>query len=440
MKKLRLIIAREYMTAVKSKSFILTTLLMPLLMVLCGGVPALIGYLNNAGSDVETVAIIDETGKYAQAITDTDLYHFVAMRGDTVTNAREFYKKSDGAVSAIVIIPASVDSTAEVTVYSESTINASLKEHVCDALSDTLTRAKVASYGVEGLQKMIDESTVDVDVKSVKWNDDGSESETSTEIAMVVGLMLSLFTYMFVLMYGAMIMNSVVEEKSNRIVEVIVSSCKPIQLMMGKILGVGLVGLTQIAVWIVLGNIAMMLAGMAFGGVEMMGGGMPMAGAAQQLPAGMEDDVMATVMHGIMTVNFLPIVVCFVLYFIGGYMLYAALFAAFGSAVDQASDAGQFTTPIILVMIIALYAGMACIENPNGPMAVACSMIPFTSPVVMMVRLPYEVSPWEVAGSLAILFATAGVIVWIASRIYRTGILLYGKKNSIKDLLKWIKG
>lgn len=437
MNKLKLIVAREYMSMVKSKSFVLTTLLMPLLILVCGGVPALIGYLNDAGSDVETVAVIDETGKYAQAIHDTDLYHFVALRDDTATNAREFYDKSGGDITAVVVIPQTVDSIPVVNVYSESTINANLKETINTALSDTITRAHVASYGIEGLQQIIDNSRVKVDVRSVKWSSDG-ESETSTEMAMVLGMMLSLFTYMFVLMNGAMIMNGVVEEKTNRIVEVIVSSCKPFQLMMGKIVGIGLVGLTQLAVWTVLLMVMGSIMGVVFG-VDPSATAMT-GNQAAQMAAGVDDDVMMEVMKSIYSINYIPIICCFVLYFIGGYVLYAALFAAFGSAVDQASDAGQFTTPVIFVMIIALYAGIACVGNPNGPMAVACSMIPFTAPVVMMVRLPFEVAWWEILISLVLLYASAAGIVWIASRIYRTGILLYGKKHTIKDVIKWIKG
>lgn len=442
MKKLKLIISREYMAMVKSKSFILTTLLMPLLILLCGGVPALIGYLNNAGSDTETVAVIDETGKYARAIKDIDLYHFVAMRGDTVTNLHDFYDKSNGSIAAVVVIPARVDSLHTVTIYSEGTVNANLKSTLNEALSDTLTRARVASYGVEGLQDMIDNSTVDVDVKSVKWSDDGSENETSTEIAMVLGFALSMLTYMFVLMYGAMIMNSVVEEKTTRIVEVIVSSCKPFQLMMGKIIGIGLVGLTQLAVWVVLINVIGAVVAVTMGGMDMsmLSGGVPMAAGAGEMAQQVDDNMVRNIVTGLLNVNYGAILSCFVFYFIGGYLLYGALFAAFGSAVDQASDAGQFTSPIILVMIIALYAGMACIENPNGPMAVACSIIPFTSPVVMMVRLPYDVPMWQVACSLLLLYATAATFVWVASRIYRTGILLYGKKYSFKEIFKWIKG
>lgn len=441
MKKLKLIIAREYKAMVMSKSFILTTLLMPLLIVVCGGVPALIGYLNDAGSDVETVAVIDESGRYAHALADTDLYHFVALRGDTATNARAFYDKSGGDITAVVIIPADVDSTAQVTVYSEGTVKVNLKSVLSDMLSDTLTRARVASYGIEGLQEMIDNSSVDVDVKSVKWDKNGSESESSTEMAMILGFLLSMFTYMFVLMYGAMIMNGVVEEKTNRIVEVIVSSCKPFQLMIGKIVGIGLVGLTQLAVWNVLLGIIVAVCGSMVGvGMGMTGGLSEAVSASQEIASSVDEDMMSTIMRNVMAVNYLPILGCFVLYFIGGYLLYASLFAAFGSAVDQASDAGNFTTPIILVMIIALYAGMACIENPNGPMAVWCSMIPFTSPVVMMIRLPYDVPVWEIVGSLVLLYVTAAGIIWVASRIYRTGILLYGKKYSLKDIFKWIKG
>ena len=444
MKKLKLIIAREYKSMVMSKSFILTTLLMPLLIVVCGGVPALIGYLNDAGSDVEKVAIIDESGRYGAAVTDTEMYQFVAMKGDTASaaNVRDFYDKSSGDLAAVVVIPATVDKGTAVTVYSESTVNISLKDHINRELSDTITRAKLASYGIEGLQEMIDNSTVDVDVKSVKWSNDGSENESSTEVAMILGLMLSLFTYMFVLMYGAMIMNGVVEEKTNRIVEVIVSSCKPFQLMMGKILGIGLVGLTQIAVWTMLMGIVMSVCGAVAGvGFGFMGdNSMMMGGAAQQAAACVDEDTMASIMRSLFSVNYVAIVSCFVLYFLGGYMLYASLFAACGSAVDQASDAGQFTSPLIFIMIIALYAGMACIDNPSGPMAVACSMIPFTSPVVMMIRLPYDVPFWQILVSLLLLYATAAGTVWVAARIYRTGILLYGKKHGFKDLFKWIKG
>ena len=210
--------------------------------------------------------------------------------------------------------------------------------------------------------------------------------------------------------------------------------------MMGKIIGVALVGLTQLAIWVVVMLALSMVAGSMLG--LAMGDTLNMANDPAALQAALAQGGnadMSSVVQAILSVNYLQIFTAFVFYFIGGYLLYAALFAAFGSAVDQAADASQFTTPIIIIMIIALYAGMACIENPNGPMAFWCSMIPFTSPIVMMVRLPYDVPVWQLVLSIIVLFATAALMVWIASRIYRTGILLYGKKTSYKDIFGWIR-
>lgn len=436
MEKLKLIILREYMSIVGRRSFIVMTLLIPVIMILCMALPAAIGYFNNSASEAQTVAVIDESGRYGGAIADDELYHFVPLRADTVANPHDFYKKADGQLAAVVVIPADVDSTAAVTVYSENTINLALKERIARHLSDTLTRARVASYGVPGLQKMMDDANVSVDLKSVKWNAEGDESQSSTEVALVVGLILAFLTYMFVLLYGAMIMNGVIEEKTNRIVEVIVGSCKPFQLMMGKIIGVALVGLTQLAIWVVImvvvGGVLSAIFGPAALTATSPDGAAAMAAAA-------DDFDMAAVMQAVSSVNYVYILVSFVFYFIGGYLLYASLFAGFGSAVDQASDASQATTPIIMIMVVALYAGMACIENPGGPMAVWCSMIPFTSPVVMMVRLPYDVPLWQLVLSIVLLYATAAACVWLAARIYRTGILLYGKKHSFKEIMRWIK-
>ena len=440
MSKLKLIIAREYMSMVGRKSFIIMTILIPILMIACVLLPIGIGYLNHEGSDTESVAVIDETGRYGSALHDTNLYHFVPLRADSIANPREFYNNAGESLTALVIIPADIDSAHQMTIYSDKTVNASLKMALGRQLSDTITRAHVASYGVPNLQQMIDESSVNVEVKSVKWGEDGSETETSTEIAMGLGFVLAFLIYMFVLMYGAMIMNGVIEEKTNRSVEVIVSSCKPFELMMGKIIGVALVGLTQLAIWVVVMLALSMVAGSMLG--LAMGDTLNMANDPAALQAALAQGGnadMSSIVQAILSVNYLQIFTAFVFYFIGGYLLYAALFAAFGSAVDQAADASQFTTPIIIIMIIALYAGMACIENPNGPMAFWCSMIPFTSPIVMRVRLPYDVPVWQLVVSIIVLFATAALMVWIASRIYRTGILLYGKKTSYKDIFGWIR-
>ena len=434
MNKLRLIIAREYMSIVGRKSFIIMTLGMPLLFLLIAAVPVGLAYLNDKGSDVQQIAVIDETGKYAAALHSDDMYSFVALKGDTVTDAREFYDKANGSIGAVVIIPRDVDSTGVVNIYSEGTITPSLVSNIRRALNDTIENAHLAAMGIPNLQEMVEKAHVDLDVRSIKWSEAG-EQESSTDAAMGLGFLLSFITYMFVLMYGAMIMNSVIEEKTNRIVEVVVSSCRPFQLMLGKIIGVGLVGLTQMVIWIVLLGIVGTVAGSMFGIGGMSTGTVP----PEAMAAAQDSGFMQDIMKQILSINYLPIILNFVLYFIGGYLLYSALFAGLGSAVDQASDASQFTTPVILIMLIAFYAGIACAENPMGPMAVWCSIIPFTSPVVMMVRLPFGVPTWQLVLSIVLLFGTALLITWLAARIYRRGILHYGQKASFKDLFKWIK-
>ena len=434
MNKLRLIIAREYMSIVGRKSFIFMTIGLPLLFILVAAVPAILAYFNDKGSDTQQIAVIDETGRYAAALHSDDMYNFVAVRGDTVTNAREFYDKAGGGLDAIVIIPRNVDSTGVVNIFSEGTITPALASTVRSALTDTIENAHLADMGIPNLQEMIDKAHVDVDVRSIKWSEQG-EQESSTDAAMGLGLLLSFITYMFVLMYGAMIMTSVIEEKTNRIVEVVVSSCRPFQLMLGKIIGVGLVGLTQMAIWIALLAIVGTIAGSALGISSMPTDAI----SAEQMASAADMGAIESIMRQTLSINYGPIILNFVLYFIGGYLLYSSLFAGLGSAVDQASDSSQFTTPVILIMIIALYAGIACMDNPSGPMAVWCSIIPFTSPVVMMVRLPFGVPTWQLLLSIGLLFATALAIVWIAARIYRRGILHYGQKTSLGTLFKWIK-
>ena len=441
MNKLKLIIQHEYMTMVGKKSFIIMTLLIPFLILLVGCIPVLMAYINSsADTTVTRIAVIDESGKYGGAFKDSPNYRFVIMQGDKATNAHEFYKNAGESIDAVMVIPASVLEDQQATIYSENTIDQGTISMLTGCLNDTLARAKIASFNDPDLESKIEQSQVSAQVKSIKWDEKGDEQEQSAQFASILGMILSFLTYTFVLSYGTMIMNSVVEEKTNRIVEVIVSSCRPMELMMGKIIGVGLVGLTQFAIWVVLLGIGYVVLGLVAGGAmavsspEAITAGMNMPGGTD-MASGAIGDVM-TALAGI---NWLSLLGNFVIYFIGGYLLYASLFAGFGSAVDQASDSSQFTMPIILIMIVALYAGIACIENPSGPMAVWCSIIPFTSPIVMMVRLPFDVPWWQLLLSIVLLYATALGCIWISARIYRTGILLYGKKRTFKEGLKWVK-
>ena len=440
MNKLKLIIQHEYMTMVGKKSFIIMTLLIPFLIIIVGCIPVLLAYINSsADTSVTHIAVIDESGNFGAAFKNSPNYRFVVMKGDKAVNAHEFYKNAGEGIDAVMVIPANVLDGQQATIYSENTIDQGTISMLTQCLNDTLVSAKIASFNDPDLESKIEQSQVNAQVKSIKWDEKGDEQEQSAQIASILGMLLSFFIYTFVLSYGAMIMNSVVEEKTNRIVEVIVSSCRPMELMMGKIIGVGLVGLTQFLIWAVLLGIGYLVLGIVAGGAmvatnpEAITAGMNMPDNAD-MSSGLGD-----VMTALASINWLSLLGNFVLYFIGGYLLYASLFAGFGSAVDQASDSSQFTLPIIIIMMVALYAGIACMENPSGPMAVWCSIIPFTSPVVMMIRLPFDVPWWQMLLSIVLLYATAMGCVWLSARIYRTGILLYGKKRSFKEVLKWVR-
>jgi len=448
MSRLGLIIQREYLQTVGKKTFIITTLLVPILSILlCVVAPIM---LSNVHSDeLKTVAIIDQTADqaFSSLIKDTEEYHFDIV-GDTVSaNMHDLYNESETSYYAIVQIPANIEHTLQLNIFSEASVPASLGRDVEHLLRPALRKVRIASYGIENLEQIIDDCDVRLQVNSVKWDESGAESITSAEISMVVGLVLALAIYIFVLSYGAMIMSGVVEEKTSRIVEVIISSCKPIELMLGKIIGVALVGFTQFAIWGILLVIGGSVAAGIFG-VEMSsaGGVDPAVIASTQgidaeaINAQLSANPQANeIFQMIMSINYGQIFTCFILYFIGGYLLYASLFAAFGSAVDQQQDTAQFMTPLMFFMIFALYAGMFSMENPDGPLAWWCSMIPFTAPITMMVRLPFDVPIWEIALSLGLLYATAFFVLWLAARIYRTGILMYGKKFEWKELWKWIR-
>lgn len=428
------------MTIVGKKSFIIMTLLIPVLLMLLMFVPVLLKYINDkADSSEMRIAVIDKSSNYGGAFVSNGKYRFELMTGDSMEKPQDTYKRSKDRVDAIMVIPEDVLVNQQVELFSEKTIDENTIQYLTHCLADTLSKAKMASFHDPTLAAKVEQLQVKASIKSWKLNENGDIQEQSSTIASIIGMILAFLTYTFVLSYGAMIMNSVVEEKTNRIVEVIVSSCKPMQLMMGKIIGVGLVGLTQFAIWVVLLGIAAFVFGIS-GLVPDASTSSDAMSMGMNLPqGGAEGGGLSSIGIALSSINWFSLLAHFVIYFIGGYLLYASLFAAFGSAVDQASDSSQFTIPIIIVMIIALYAGIACMGNPNGPMAVWCSIIPFTSPIVMMVRLPFGVPWWQLVLSVVLLYGTAILCVWISSRIYRTGILLYGKKRKYKELLKWIR-
>lgn len=428
-----LIIARnEFKAIAGKKSFIVMTILIPVLSIACLGLPYLLMQFNKG--EIETVAIVDHSGRYGNAITDNDEFHFQLYSDTPTQNIHDFYNEQTD-LYAIAIIPADVDSTLAVDIFSNNAVRMGLQEHLAECLNDTITQARINSYGIPMLNKIIEESSAEVNVNCIKWDDDGSESQSNAEIASIIGMALAFLTYIFVLMYGAMILTSVTEEKTNRIVEVMMSCCRPIELLSGKIIGIGMVGIVQIAIWCVCLGIISVILGISSAifnpEVAMV--------QAQAMSVEADNETMTSIMQAAASINFVEIIACFVLYFIGGYLLYGSLFAAAGSTVDQASEGSQAVTPLMTFLMLSLWAGIACMENPDGNLAWWCSMIPFTSPIVMMVRLPYDVAFWEIALSIIILYASAWGFSVIAAKIYRNSILRYGQKFSWKNLGSLLK-
>jgi len=429
MKKIGIVIKREYLYRVRKKSFILLTLFAPLIFTALVFVPLWLSSIKS--SDTFNVAIVDRTGKYASLFKDTDMFHFQNANHIESLDAQK--GKSAGIFAFLEITDDLLNNPDAVTLYSEKQIPADLTREVNQTLSRHLENEKRASFNIPNLDEIINNSHVRIEVQTIKWGKDGTATESSAGIAMGIGMVFTMIIYMFIMMYGAMVMQGVMEEKTNRIVEVMVSSVRPFDLMMGKITGIGMVGLTQLLIWCLLTMVLVSFGGLFFG-----------AGVAQQAPAlamptGMASmPVMASLFSKLGSFNFVEIVLFFVLFFIGGYISYASFFAAIGSAVDNPEDSQQFVMPMMLLLIFALYAGIYSGQNPDGPLAFWCSFIPFTSPMVMMIRIPYDIPLWQILLSLVLLYASALFFVWVSAKIYRVGILMYGKKPSLKEIIRWL--
>lgn len=431
MNKIGIVVRREFGYRVKKRSFIILTILMPFLMAAVIMVPMLLSSLK--GEDLKQVVVVDRTGIYAPSFKSDGNFKYII--GDRM---RSEYREEENETYAVVSIwdDLAKDPTAA-RIYSKKEVSSDLLRAVNNVLGQKIKDQKLSAFNVPGLNEVVKQCEEGYEIRTVKWSDNGDEKESNTDVAMFVGIFFTILIYMFVLSYGTMVMQSVTEEKSNRIVELMVSSVKPFTLMMGKIIGVALVGLLQMLIWGVMLFVILGIVGVAFGigDVSLLGaGGMNAMGtdAVQNVDA-------AQIFQALGGMNFVEIILMVVVYFIGGYLLYASFFAGVGSAINSSEDTGQFVAPTMVVMAFALYAGMFSIENPDGSLAFWCSMIPFTSPIVMMVRIPFGVPLWQELLSVVLLYFTAISMVWIAGRIYRVGILMYGKKPSIVELLKWVR-
>lgn len=434
MNKLNLIIQREYLTRVRKKSFIIMTLLIPVLMVGISFFPLWLATLNEGS--VKNIAVIDNTGIYAPELRSTDQFVFqiIDQSGEKDSHDRigkdlfailqisDDLSKNPGRVSII----SEKQAPQELT----SLIERTLVEKVKQQKLDELTHSAEVNPETIGQVRSVLESKTGISLKTMRMSGDGNVAESSTTISTIVGMGFTILAYMFILMYGSMVMQSVLEEKKSRIVEVMVSSVKPVKLLMGKIIGVGLVGITQLFLWGILAGGLFAILSLFISNPQATTG---------MAAGGMSDFNVQEVLDAVMSVNWFEILFFFVLYFIGGYILYASIFAMFASAVDSDEDTQQFMTPVTMIIMFAFFAGIYSVNNPDGPLAFWASIIPFSSPIVMMVRIPFGVPWWEKLLSIVLLYGTFVMISYLAAKVYRVGILMYGKKPSFKEMIKWMR-
>ncbi|MCC8114159.1 MAG: ABC transporter permease [Bacteroidales bacterium] len=411
---LYLIIRREYLERVKTKSFIITTILMPLLMLALMFVPALVMIM--AEPESKTIAVVDNSGIISNSLDGTkDLVFVPVNNADT-----EALKKNNDYDGILIIGSDLIENPSNVQLYTHSASSMETEGYITNQLSQAVRNVRLQKYEIDNLAQILADAKVNVKMSTYRL-DSAEEKETSSTASYLIGLVMSMMLYMFLLIYGQMVMTSIIEEKNNRVLEVVVSSVKPKTLMLGKILGICAVAITQILIWgVIISACSVWL--------------MPLLTA--KMPSDEVDLMVAVGQLGDLG-YVLGMFGCLTLFLIGGFMLYSSMYAAIGSAVDNIQDASQLTSIVMVPIILAFIFSMTVAQDPNSSMAVWLSIIPFTSPMVMMARLPFGIPAWEIWVSLAVLYASFFVMVWLSAKIYRVGIFMYGKKPSVKDLVRW---
>lgn len=428
-----LIIKREFIAKVRNKSFIVMTFLSPLLFV---GIAAFVGYLSTMKADVKEIVIHDETGLFVDEFKNSDEYKYLDLSKTELSIIKDSLVKE--SYEGLIYIPKVSQTKAlenKVQYISNDSPSISFIENVEATIAKKITSENFQQAKLDTLAIKKAEAQVSIDLKKAT----GEESVKGlNEIKIAIGGAFGYLIMMFIVIYGNMVMRSVIEEKTNRIIEIIISSVKPFQLMMGKIIGTSLAGILQFLIWAIIG-LSLMFAASIFFGVNV--------GPTSKIPPEMmysaQQKFAGTAQMYIKELWNLPIatiLISFVVYFIGGYFLYSSFYASIGAAVDNETDSQQFLLPIIMPLILGVYIGFFTVMNdPNGTIATVFSMIPLTSPIVMLMRIPFGVPWWQIAISITILFGTFFFVVWFAAKIYRVGILMYGKKPTWRELYKWLK-
>jgi ABC-2 type transport system permease protein len=442
MSKIGIIIGREFNERVRKKSFIITTLLTPLLMIALMVAPMLL--TQYSGSEQKHIAVVDDSGLIGKKLISNDEILFEQTELPIELARIQF---SDSY--AILHIGSSImENNADIRLYTNSTASITLEMGLASQIENVIQDIKLQNLNIENLPAILASIKTDINLHSYSNGAPTEESAAGTHtgekanssiVATVVAYALSFMLYMFILIYGVMVMQSVIEEKNSRVLEVMVSTVRPIEMMLGKILGVASVALLQVAIWVVL------LLGVGFFVMpELIPSEMSMAvemlkqGASPE-NAGVDMGLLQAIATLTDVAYLAKIIVSLLVFMVSGFLLYAALFAAIGSSVDNPQDAQQLQTPVTIPIILSLFVMLSVINDPTSNLAFWFSMIPFTSPIVMMARIPYEIPMWEVCLSAVLLYATFLFVVWGAGKIYRVGILMHGKKPNIKELLRWMR-
>lgn len=429
-----IVIRREFLERVKKKSFIITTLIMPLVMLALMVTPVLISMY--ATGDAKKVMVIDRSQVLASGLTDSETITFTDM---PASEGDDYWKHAldNEDVDAVLIIPADiVDGAAGVKLYTAGASSMNLEMEITSRLNSLIENQRIQNYGYKDLRQIIDAVHSNVSLQSITYDGD-DEKASSTTLSYILGIALTMMLYMCLLIYGQMVMTSIIEEKGNRVLELVVSSVKPTQLMLGKICGIGLVAVTQIIIWGVLiaAMSAFLLPALLPADVAAQVTAINAGGAA-----GGEDIGIIQAISVLGNVGYIiRLFGLLLLFLIGGFMLYSAIYAAIGSAVDNIQDAGQLQSIIVVPIIFGIIFGMMAASDPTSSLSLWTSMIPFTSPMVMMARIPFGIPMWQIAVSLIILYLSFFCTVWLAGKIYRVGIFMYGKKPTLKELVRWMR-
>lgn len=432
MNKILLVIQREYLTRIQKKSFWIASLLGPILITAIYAVPI---WLAMQDKEVKRIEVVDESGLFQTADLVDKEVEFKLVNKPVAELKSNFAKEG---YTALVHLPKDILTNGkDLKIYSEKNLSLSLKSSIERVIEKKVRAVLMKEAGIAS--EVYEKTQIDVGSETVTVSDTGDETSSSSGGAMILAGVMGMLLYITLLLYGSQVMNGVIEEKSNRIIEVIISSIKPYQLMLGKILGVGMVGLTQFLLWIVL-TIGLSQVASKFYQTSPIQQKMEQVKKADPKVAKELNDAspMAEVTKVIESTNIPLVVGGFLFYFLFGYLLYSSLFAAIGSAVESATEAQQFTFIVMLPIIAAFMMAQFTMQDPDSTMAFWASMIPFTSPINMMVRLPYGVPEWELATSMTLLVLGFLACSWISARIYRIGILMYGKKVTVKEMAKWL--